>query len=232
MLGSDKMLENASQIWNIIGVSINCLMAYFNFKTICEMKRQREDSFRPYLALLGETPYVKVPKDFQQEFQLENSEKYIWLDIKNVGLKFAKNIKIDSKISQEILNLYNNYSDKEIQNNHSFIKISTCSSVSLMTTSICEEKDILDVNEKCYFLFSNHLLRVIVTILNECFKKKLDKMDDLENIPLLEINISYEDIFCYKYISCYKVILANFYSLPLKDFGYKVIVLKDNEKNN
>lgn len=224
---------------NVTITLVNCLMAYFSFKTILEMKKQREDSFRPYLAIFKVKDYIKISKDLKVK---------PWLDIKNVGLKFAKDIKVESRISRELLDIHESVTGEKVvyklkDGGYSFLRIKSDISTLMTRVGYTEEKIILDIDEKCYFKFSESLFYTILTLYNEYFRiqEKKDVNDskdsrikfiEFENIPVLEIEVTYRDIFNYEYLSAYKIIL-NPIALPLGEdttFGFSVVTLKDNKK--
>jgi len=123
-------------VFNIINICITTIWLILSWKTLQEIKKDREEVYRPFLRI----------KLKNTSFNYSENEKE-WIFLENIGARFAKNIKIQLKISEDILK---DYKDKE---NKSTIEIpvNTPNRKVFIQKKYADALDILDPKEK-YFL--------------------------------------------------------------------------------
>lgn len=101
-------MDKVNIAFNIINISITASWLILAWKTLQEIKKDREEMYRPFLR-------IKL-KRISFNYSEKESE---WIFLENIGYRFAKNIKIKLKISEDILRNYRRDENKIIN----FIKI-------------------------------------------------------------------------------------------------------------
>lgn len=213
-------LEIMDLMVNTINVFIAGILGVLTYKTLQEIKKDREEMYRPFLR-------IKL-KRISFNYSEKESE---WIFLENIGYRFAKNIKIKLKISEDILRNYRRDENKiinliEIPGENIYIRDESDYIL-----------DILDPKEKYFFEYIEDNSKRIINICNLMIKKQFENFGKAENgvfelglkdIVLFNIDVSYQDVLNKNYNVKYKLKLMiteigsfskegfNLVNLPLK----------------
>ena len=196
-------------VFNIINICITTIWLILSWKTLQEIKKDREEMYRPFLRIkLNHTPFLYS----------ENEKEWIFLE--NIGARFAKNIKIQLKISEDILK---DYKDKE---NKSTIEIpvNTPNRKVFIQKKYGDTLDILDPKEKYFLKDIERYTKNLIDICDLILKKKTE----LKNMVLFDIDISYQDVLNKNYNEKYKLkfMIRELFFLDEKGLSYSQVPLK------
>ena len=213
-------MDKVNIAFNIINISITASWLILAWKTLQEIKKDREEMYRPFLR-------IKL-KRISFNYSEKESE---WIFLENIGYRFAKNIKIKLKISEDILRNYRRDENKIIN----FIKIP--GENIYIRDELDYILDILDPKEKYFFEYIENNSKRIISICNLMIKKQFENLEKAENgvfelelkdIVLFNIDVSYQDVLNKNYNEKYKLKLMiteigsfskegfNLENLPLK----------------
>ena len=213
-------MDKVNIAFNIINISITASWLILAWKTLQEIKKDREEMYRPFLR-------IKL-KRISFNYSEKESE---WIFLENIGYRFAKNIKIKLKISEDILRNYRRDENKIIN----FIKIP--GENIYIRDELDYILDILDPKEKYFFKYIENNFKEIISICSLMIKKQFENLEKAENgvfelelkdIVLFNIDVSYQDVLNKNYNEKYKLKLMiteigsfskegfNLENLPLK----------------
>lgn len=190
-------LEIIDLIVNIINVLIAGILGILTYGTLQEMKKSWEEAYRPFLRIkLKNISFNYCEKDKK------------WMFLENIGYWFAKNIKINLRISEDILKNHKK-DENEVMN---FIKIP--GEKKYMRVKLSYKLDILDPKEKYFLKYIEESSKILINICNLMIKKKFENLEkvegkiielDLKDIVLFDIDVSYQDILNKNYNVKYKL---------------------------
>jgi hypothetical protein len=207
-------------VFNIINICITTIWLILSWKTLQEIKKDREEVYRPFLR-------IKLKR---VSFNYSEKESK-WIFLENIGYRFAKNIKIKLKISEEILKDYGRNENKIIN----FIEIP--GENKYIRNELDYILDILDPKEKYFLKYIENNFKEIISICSLMIKKQFENLEKAENgvfelelkdIVLFNIDVSYQDVLNKNYNEKYKLKLMiteissfskegfNLVNLPLK----------------
>lgn len=196
-------------VFNIINICITTIWLILSWKTLQEIKKDREEVYRPFLRI----------KLKNTSFNYSENEKE-WIFLENIGAGFAKNIKIQLKISEDILK---DYKDKE---NKSTIEIpvNTPNRKVFIPKKYADALDILDPKEKYFLKDIERYTKNLIDICDLILKKNTE----LKNMILFDVDISYQDVLNKNYNEKYKLKLMIKELLFLNEKGliYSQVPLK------
>ena len=213
-------MDKVNIAFNIINIFITASWLILAWKTLQEIKKDREEMYRPFLR-------IKL-KRISFNYSEKESE---WIFLENIGYRFAKNIKIKLKISEDILRNYRRDENKIIN----FIEIP--GENIYIRDELDYILDILDPKEKYFFEYIENNSKRIISICNLMIKKQFENLGKAENgvfelelkdIVLFNIDVSYQDVLNKNYNEKYKLKLMiteigsfskegfNLENLPLK----------------
>ena len=178
---------------NIIDVSIAGILSFFTYKTLQEMKKSREETYRPFLRVkLKKTSFNYTEKIVKRIF------------LENIGYRFAKNIKIKLKISEDIVKYCEIiYIKDEIR------LISIPKNKIYIRDEINYKIDILDPKEKYFLKYIEDNMKNMVDLSSLIIKKKYENWIkgrfELKDITLFTINIVYQDVSGIDYNTTYNL---------------------------
>lgn len=184
-------------VFNIINICITTIWLILSWKTLQEIKKDREEVYRPFLR-------IKL-KRVSFNYSEKESE---WIFLENIGYRFAKNIKIKLKISEEILKNYRKDENKIIN----FIEIP--GENKYIRNELDYILDILDPKEKYFLKYIENNFIEIISICNLMIKKQFKNLEKAENgvfelelkdIVLFNIDVSYQDVLNKNYNEKYKL---------------------------
>ena len=190
-------LEIWNLIVNIMEVLIASILGVLTYKTLQEMKKGREETYRPFLRIKLKTI----------SFNYSEEEKE-WIFLENIGYRFDKNIKIKLKISEDILKNYKIDKNKVIN----FIEIP--GEKIFIRDELNYTLDILDPKEKYFFEYIEDNSKRLINICNLMIKNQFEnskKTDsgifeiELKDIVLFNIDLSYQDVSNKNYNVKYKL---------------------------
>jgi len=196
-------------VFNIINICITTIWLILSWKTLQEIKKDREEVYRPFLRI----------KLKNTSFNYSENEKE-WIFLENIGARFAKNIKIQLKISEDILK---DYKDKE---NKSTIEIpvNTPNRKVFIQKKYADALDILDPKEKYFLKDIERYTKNLIDICDLILKKNTE----LKNMILFDVDIFYQDVLNKNYNEKYKLklMIKEFLFLNEKGLIYSQVPLK------
>lgn len=180
-------------VFNIINICITTIWLILSWKTLQEIKKDREEMYRPFLRIkLNHTSFIYS----------ENENEWIFLE--NIGARFAKNIKIQLKISEDIVKYCEKIYIRDEIRLISIPKNNIC-----LRDEIDYKIDILDPKEKYFFKYIEDNIKNVIDISNLIIKDKYENFIkgrfEIKDIILFTINISYQDVSGIDYNITYKL---------------------------
>ncbi|MDN3725552.1 hypothetical protein QRD02_14295 [Aequorivita sp. SDUM287046] len=228
-------------IFAIIAAISTVIYTVITVKTLKEIRRQRETTYLPNV-ILGESSYTMLIDDklkhnsiLFEDIKSKIKSKHCFLNIYNIGLASAKNLKFTFNINdQEYIKLASKNIDgleiSEMGNGFLSIEHKELKSGHNLSAQKYREKDFLipiNIENKSFQLeLPNYLMSILFLLVYNLE----DNYELLEELPYFELKIEYEDLSNKTHWINYQI-KFNIFSMTKTDVIFEILKERTTANN-